>query len=142
MSAQPDTNPTVRSVPDLDRVLTTASAQAGFGAEGARLLRHFANAVYLLGDVPVVARIGYGPRLGEGGSCTPCCNRFTNQHQRSDVLPRRSYRPTSLCCSALTRQIVLLEPTYSHFSPGGGVAARTEIRANCLTSLGKGLKPG
>jgi len=60
MSALPEACQPPRAVPDLDRVLAIACAEAGFPAR-ARLLRHFANAVYLLDGVPVVARVGYGP---------------------------------------------------------------------------------
>ncbi len=45
---------------NLTGLVEEACRQAGYPT-GARLLRHFANAVYLLDQVPVVARIGYGP---------------------------------------------------------------------------------
>ena len=44
---------------DLPSVLDDACARAGL-PRGARLLRHFSNAVYLLDHASVVARIGYG----------------------------------------------------------------------------------
>lgn len=45
---------------DLDRIVVQASADAGFRATRYRCLRHFANAVYLVEDVPVVVRVAYG----------------------------------------------------------------------------------
>ncbi|MFY1633597.1 phosphotransferase [Solwaraspora sp. WMMB335] len=45
---------------NLQAALDAACLRAGYPS-GARLIRHFANAVYLLDAVPVVARIGYGP---------------------------------------------------------------------------------
>jgi hypothetical protein len=46
--------------PDLDRILADACRQAGIPDRRPRLLRHFANAVYLVEDVPVVVRVAYG----------------------------------------------------------------------------------
>lgn len=43
---------------DLSAVLDTACQVAGY-PKGVRLLRHFANAVYLLDHAPVVARVSY-----------------------------------------------------------------------------------
>jgi hypothetical protein len=43
----------------LDDALIRASRVAGFPHRDHQLLRHVANAVYLLPDVPVVARVGY-----------------------------------------------------------------------------------
>lgn len=45
---------------DVDAVLAEACQRAGIPAGRRRLLRHFANAVYLLEDVPIVARVAYG----------------------------------------------------------------------------------
>ena len=50
------------SVPpeDLDQIVTSACRQAGITPVSVRLLRHFANAVYLIeGRLPVVARVAY-----------------------------------------------------------------------------------
>lgn len=41
------------------QLLDQACRHAGYPA-GARLIRHFANAVYLLAGAPIVARVGYG----------------------------------------------------------------------------------
>jgi hypothetical protein len=46
---------------DLDRIVAEACAAATIQASRFRSLRHFANAVYLIEDVPVVARVAYGP---------------------------------------------------------------------------------
>src|SRR2546421_12084597 len=45
---------------DLDQIVADACRQVGFPARRTSLLRHFANAVYLIEDVPVVARVAYG----------------------------------------------------------------------------------
>lgn len=45
---------------NLARLVDEGCRRAGYPT-GARLLRHFANAVYLLNHAPVVARVGYGP---------------------------------------------------------------------------------
>jgi len=45
---------------DLDQIVADACRQVGIPARRTRLLRHFANAVYLIEDVPVVARVAYG----------------------------------------------------------------------------------
>jgi hypothetical protein len=45
---------------DLTDLVDEVCRRAGY-PPGASLLRHFANAVYLLTDAPVVARVGYGP---------------------------------------------------------------------------------
>jgi hypothetical protein len=50
------------SVPpeDLDQIVISACRQAGITPVSVRLLRHFANAVYLIeGRFPVVARVAY-----------------------------------------------------------------------------------
>jgi hypothetical protein len=49
--------------PDLDEALIRACRSAGFPHRDRRLLRFVANAVYLLPEVPVVARVGYGPGI-------------------------------------------------------------------------------
>ena len=46
---------------DLDRIVADACAVAGIPATLCRPLRHYANAVYLIEDEPVVARVAYGP---------------------------------------------------------------------------------
>ena len=46
--------------PDLDRILADACRRAEIPARRPRLLRHFANAVYLIEDLPVVVRLAYG----------------------------------------------------------------------------------
>ena len=45
---------------ELDQLVGGACAQVGVPARHCRRLRHFANAVYLLEDVPLVIRVGYG----------------------------------------------------------------------------------
>jgi hypothetical protein len=45
---------------ELDDVLVQACRRAGYPHRDHRLLRHVANAVYLVPHVPVVARVGYG----------------------------------------------------------------------------------
>jgi aminoglycoside phosphotransferase (APT) family kinase protein len=45
---------------DLDQIVVDACRQVGIPARRRRLLRHFANAVYLIEDAGVVARVGYG----------------------------------------------------------------------------------
>lgn len=45
---------------DLDQVVVRACQQAGIPAMHPRLLRHYANAVYLIEDAPLVARVAYG----------------------------------------------------------------------------------
>jgi len=52
---------TTPSPTDLTSLLDQACKHAGY-RPGARLLRHFSNAVYLLDAAPVVVRIGYGPQ--------------------------------------------------------------------------------
>jgi hypothetical protein len=47
--------------PDLDDVVVSACRTAGFPYRDRQLLRYVANAVYLIPEVPVVARVGYGP---------------------------------------------------------------------------------
>lgn len=46
---------------DLDRIVADACAAANIPTVRFRSLRHFANAVYLIEDIPVVARVAYGP---------------------------------------------------------------------------------
>jgi aminoglycoside phosphotransferase (APT) family kinase protein len=46
--------------PNLDKIVANACAIAGLAARRIRLLRHFANAVYLVEDIPLVARVAYG----------------------------------------------------------------------------------
>lgn len=45
---------------DLDQIVADTCRQVGIPARRTRLLRHFANAVYIIEDVPVVARVAYG----------------------------------------------------------------------------------
>lgn len=45
---------------NLDQLVAAASRQAGLPTAASQI-RHFANAVYLLSEVPVVARVAYGP---------------------------------------------------------------------------------
>ncbi|MGL5824519.1 MAG: phosphotransferase, partial [Nocardioides sp.] len=49
-----------RAPADLDQLVLHACQQMGIPARRLRQLRHFANAVYLVEDVPVVARVSYG----------------------------------------------------------------------------------
>jgi len=46
---------------DLDDTLVVACRAAGFPHRDRQLLRNVANAVYLLPEVPIVARVGHGP---------------------------------------------------------------------------------
>lgn len=48
-------------IPDLDQIVASACRQAGIPMRSAQLLRHYANAVYLVEatDEPVVARVAY-----------------------------------------------------------------------------------
>ncbi len=46
--------------PNLDWIVVAACRDAGIPTNRYRLLRHFANAVYLIEDVSVVARVAYG----------------------------------------------------------------------------------
>jgi hypothetical protein len=48
---------------NIERALAAACGLVGLDASGARLLRHFANAVYLLPGEEVVVRIGYDPAV-------------------------------------------------------------------------------
>ena len=52
--------PRVGPPQDLDRIVMEACDQAGVRTGRLRLLRHFANAVYLIEDEPIVARVAYG----------------------------------------------------------------------------------
>jgi len=53
--------PLAGSPPDLDLILAAACRTAGIRMGRFRLLRHFANAVYLVEEPPVVVRLGYSP---------------------------------------------------------------------------------
>lgn len=51
--------------PDLDQVVVDACKHVGIRPGRLRLLRHFANAVYLLEEAGAVARVGYGQGVVE-----------------------------------------------------------------------------
>ncbi len=53
-------NPAGGPPADLDGLVLQACRQIGVPAKRRKLLRHFANAVYLIEDAPVVARVAYG----------------------------------------------------------------------------------
>jgi Ser/Thr protein kinase RdoA (MazF antagonist) len=57
-----DRVPTTGPPPDLDQIVVDACRQVGIAARRPRLLRHFANAVYLVEEVPVVVRVAYDQR--------------------------------------------------------------------------------
>ncbi len=67
--------------PDLNHVVAEASRRAGVQLGRFRLLRHFATAVYLVEDVPVVVRVAYGAGSVErSGRAVKVARWLTAQH--------------------------------------------------------------
>ncbi|HUZ26346.1 MAG TPA: aminoglycoside phosphotransferase family protein [Streptosporangiaceae bacterium] len=64
---------------DLPDLLRQACRLAGY-PPGARLIRHFANAVYLLEQAPVVARVGYGTGVAAKASTAIAVTRWLIEH--------------------------------------------------------------
>ena len=72
---------------DLDGVVSLACAEAGFPARDRHLLRHFANAVYLVRDVPVVVRVAYGPDAASRSRLAVAATRWLGANSFPATLP-------------------------------------------------------
>jgi aminoglycoside phosphotransferase (APT) family kinase protein len=100
---------------DLERVLAAACEEAGFPASRVRLLRHFANAVYLLEDVPVVARVAYGPGDGDRSAKAVAITAWLAAQgmpvTEPAAMPNGSRQPVTMCGAAVTFWRYYPQPT-------------------------------